>query len=496
MKKPNVLMIVADQFRGDTLGCMAHPDIKTPFYDSIANNGTLFLNAYSTNPICVPARATMITGKYPHKVVEKPDGYKSNGGHIKDNVFKLPQFLASNGYKTYSSGKLHYLPYTPPDVPNTLHGFQKAVLAESGRMLSFFDLKNNRRGVEDYIDYLEDAGWKGYSRAHGVGNNDIHPAPSPLPQEHCVDSWVATKAIEYIKEHQKNDSDKPFFVHASFPKPHSPYDPPRPYDQMYDPRQIQKPAINKDGKDRTPHMVRSSITHGFNFLSPEAFLVARAHYYGLISFQDQQVGRMLECLKNAGLYEDTIILFTADHGDMMGDFGFFFKTSMHEGSARVPLFFAWPKGIPKKQVSKALVGIQDIVPTILDLAGFTIPDDLDGISLKSDLLGKPNKPREFLISYSLEPPVQNYMVRDHIWKYIYNEANGVEELYHMLEDPREEINLIGTQPPLEKAMREKIIDFALANGDHKILKDGQLVKTNMNPLESVFSPKSMGWRWY
>lgn len=496
MKKPNVLMIIADQFRGDTLGCMGHPNIKTPHYDALAKSGTLFRKAYSCNPICVPARASMITGMYSHKILESPEGYKGNGGHIKNNSFKLPQFLADNGYKTYSSGKLHYLPYTPPEEPNTLHGFQKAVLAESGRMLAYFDPANNRRGVEDYIDYLEDVGWKGYSRAHGIGNNDIHPAASPLPQEHCVDSWVASNAIQYLEEHLKNDNEKPFFIHASFPKPHSPYDPPRPFDQMYSPREVQIPAQNKDGKPRTPYMVQMAIEHGFNFLSPQAFLNARAHYYGLISFQDQQVGRIIDCLKKNGCYENTIIIFTADHGDMMGDFGFFFKTCMHDGSAHVPFIVSYPALLAGNQVSDSLVGIQDIVPTLLDLIGYQVNEKFDGVSLKNLLLGKTFKHRDYFVSYSLESPVQTYMVRNADYKFIYSEANGVEELYHLKDDLREEYNLIGSHKSLEDEMRSIIFQWAIDNNDLKIIKDNKLIKTPLNPEAASFKVKSMGWRWY
>lgn len=496
MKKPNILYLVADQFRGDTLGCVGHPDIKTPYYDALANSGTLFKNAYSTNPVCVPARVTMITGKYSHKCVMSPDGYKGNGGQIKPEEFRLPKFLKENGYNTYSSGKLHYLPYTPPGTANTLNGFEKAALAESGRMLSAFDSKNQLRGVEDYIDYLEDVGWKGYSRAHGIGNNDIHPAASSLPSEHHVDSWVATRAIGYIEEHLKNHPNNPFLVHASFPKPHAPYDPPRPFDQMYDPRIIQKPAIKKDSHPRTPSKEKERITHGINYMSPEAFQVARSHYYGLISFQDQQVGKIINYLKENGLYENTIVVFTADHGDMLGDFGYFFKANMHQGSVNVPLIFSWPAKLKKGVISESLVGIHDIVPTLLDLLELNSNQKFDGVSLKTELNDKGAIDRQQLISYCLESPMQTYMVRDKRWKYIYSEANGVEELYDMLNDHREETNVYDLHPQLVEEMKNIIIAWATENNENKILSNGKLIKTEVSLQDIKFTPSSMGWRWY
>ncbi|PCJ59064.1 MAG: hypothetical protein COA79_11945 [Planctomycetota bacterium] len=494
--KPNILFLVADQFRADTLGCLGHPDIQTPNYDALAADGTIFTNAYSPNPVCVPARASMITGNYPHKCLHNPDNPKSNSGEIKEDQIKLPQLLAENGYKTYSAGKLHYLPYTDANQEHTLHGFQKAALAESGRILKQYDPKNEKRNVEEYMDYVEDVGWKGFSRAHGIGNNDIHPAPSPLPQEHCVDAWVATKTIEYLDEHLNDSPDKPFMMHASFPKPHSPYDPPRPYDQMYDPKTIQKPAINKDGKPRSPHMVVNSITHGIDLLSPEAYLVARAHYYGLISFQDKQVGKIIDYLKSKDLYENTIIVFMADHGDMMGDFGFFFKSNMHEGSVKIPMIISWPDKLPKSQVNHSLVGLQDIVPTITALVDIPLTKNVDGENLKETIETNQNDLRETIVSYSMEHPNQNYMIRDHTWKYIYSEANGVEELYNLNDDPREETNLIDKERSIADNFKARLIEWTIENKEDKILSNGKLVKTALDLSQIKFMEKSMGWRWY
>lgn len=371
------------------MGCAGHPLIKTPNLDSLAARGTLSNNGYSPNPICVPSRATMITGNYSHKCT----GEKRNRGEVLDGQFKLPQFLSENGYKTYSSGKLHYLPYKENKEEQTLHGFQKAKLAESGRMLATFDPKGEKSGVEDYFDYLSEVGYKGFSRAHAIGNNDLHPTKSPLPQEHNVDAWVATEAINFLKEHCENDSDQPFMLHASFPKPHSPYDPPAPFDTMYDPRDVEAPAVNKDGLERTPTSKVEAINHGIEVFSPEALKVMKAHYMWLISFQDKQIGRIIDHLKAINQYENTIIVFSADHGDMQGDFGFVFKASMYEGSCRVPFLISYPKELLQNNVSDALVGLQDIVPTLVDLVGLDMPQKVDGISLKSELTEVGHKQR-------------------------------------------------------------------------------------------------------
>jgi arylsulfatase len=492
--KPNILFICADQFRGDTLECSGHPDIKTPNIDALAKDGTNFINAYTPDPICVPARATMITGKYPHKCTAR----KANGGKIIDGIDKMPELFAKNGYKTYSSGKLHYVPYAAPGKERLLHGFEKAVLAESGRILAMFDPENKLHGVEDYVDYLEGQGWKGYTRAHGIGNNDIHPGTSPLPQEHNVDAWVATKAIDYINEHIEEHEDQPFLLHASFPKPHAPYDPPRPFDSMYDPRDIQKPFHAVENQPRALHMENESATHGFNFLSPEAVQVCRAHYYGLISFQDAQIGKLIQTLKDKKLYDNTIIIFTADHGDMMGDFGYFFKTCMYEGSARVPFIIAWPEAAAKGQLSKSLVGLQDILPTIAEMCGIELNNEVDGISLCNELKGETFTKREEIISYSLESPTQTYMIRNDRYKYIYNEANGFEELYDLKLDPGETNNLYGNcgLVQIETELKAKMLSWIHDNDDKDILdKNGELKISDYVPSKE-FSAGVMGWRWY
>ncbi len=490
--KPNILFICADQFRADTLSCVGHPDIKTPHLDALAADGCVFPNAYSPNPICVPGRATMITGRYSHKCT----GNKDNGGTIKDDEIKLPQLLADNGYATYSSGKLHYLPYVNKNNQEpTLHGFQKAVLAESGRMLKQFDEKNEQGGVEDYMDYLETVGYKGYSRAHGIGNNDIHPAASPLPAEHTVDAWVASQAINYMDEHIKDAGDKPFFIHASFPKPHSPYDPPRPYDQIYDPRHIQKPAVAEEPTTRSTSKIIDGIAHGWQYLSPEAVQVARAHYYGLITFQDEQIGRLVQHLKDNDLYDNTIILFTADHGDMMGDFGFFFKACMYEGSCAIPFVFKAP-GKAKNNVNPALVGLQDIVPTLLDLVDIPLPRDVDGISFVPELEDSATQQREYIVSYSLRSPHQCYMIRDEQYKYLYSEANGLEELYDLKTDPRELKNIIESEAEIAKRLKDKMLEWIIENEDNEMLQDGQLVSTAVDAGKAEFRAGSMGWRWY
>lgn len=490
--KPNVLLIVADQFRGDCLGCDGNPEIKTPHYDALAARGMRFSNAFTPCPICVPARATMITGKYPHNCT----GTKNNCGTIHPGIPKLPELLAENGYRTYSSGKLHYLPYKGPGEERTLHGFEEAKLAESGRIISKYDKSGKTAGLEDYFDYLKTVGWEGYTRAHGIGNNDIHPAASPLPGEHTVDGWVATEAINFLDQHHETSPEQPFFLKASFPKPHAPFDPPRPYDAMYSPRELTAPHKSLDDLPRSPGKLIEQKQHGWDYLSPQAQQVIKSHYYGLISFQDQQVGRLIKHLENIGALENTYIIFVGDHGEQLGDFGYYFKTCMYEGSIRVPFLISGP-GI-QPNASDELVGLEDLTPTIADLLSIPLPAPVDGTSLTQVLHGGNENIRDAYYAYCLESPHQTYMVRTKSHKYIYNELGGTEELYDLKTDPGELSNRI--QDPamqsIHQQLRSAFITWARKHADPVLLPNHELAQTPLPTEPVAFDANVMGWRHY
>lgn len=272
---PNLLLITADQFRWDCLGCMGNPVIQTPHLDALAARGVCFRNGFSTDPICVPARASIMTGNYPHVCT----GVKHNAGRIRDGQPLLTEVLKGVGYRAYATGKLHFVPYAPPDSPRLVHGFEHVDLHESGRLIGQFDPRGTRRGLEDYFDYLCDVGWGGYARAHGIGNNDVRPCASPLPAEHYIDAWIADRAIARLDAHRLESPDQPFFLWMSSPKPHSPYDPPRPYDTLYDPRAVPPPVGSPEMlADRNPCITQTRYTHALDSLSPQAWQVIRSYY--------------------------------------------------------------------------------------------------------------------------------------------------------------------------------------------------------------------------
>ncbi|MFW5733239.1 MAG: sulfatase [Planctomycetota bacterium] len=495
--KPNVLIIMADQLRADALGCYGNEVCRTPNIDALARSGVLFENSFTPNPICVPARASITTGNYSHRAT----GCKENSGCIHDDQPKLAEHFNRFGYRSYAMGKLHYVPYASPDQPRLVHGFDVWDSCESGRILQQYDYAGRRRGVEDYFDYLHDVGWHGFTRAHGIGNNDVRPCPSPLPEEHQVDAWVASRTLTRLREHHAATPDRPFLAFCSFPKPHSPYDPPARLAQMYDPRDVPAPFGDAEMlATRNPTIEHIRQTHAIKQLSPEAIRVIRAYYYGLVTFQDEQVGRVLAGLEEMGLSENTIVVYIADHGDLLGDFGGFFKCNFLEGSLRVPIILRAP-GLPAGQRRGQLAGLQDILPTLATLTGCELDQDVDGMDMTPWASDAETAGRELYYAQCHESPRQAAMVTDGRWKYCRQETGGVEELYDLQEDPHELNNLAlaDRMDPTLAEWRARLIAEAKRYGDTALLSEDES-QLRTSPLDRQAIRKAgiggMGWRWY
>ena len=491
----NILLITVDQMRWDCLGSMGNSLIQTPNLDALAGRGVLFRNGFTPNPICVPARASIMTGNYPQVCT----GHKTNSGRIREGQPLLTELLKGVGYRTYAIGKLHFVPYAPPSSPRLVHGFEHVDLTESGRMLARFDPQGQLEGVEDYFDYLKTVGWAGYTRAHGIGNNDVRPCPSPLPPEHHVDHWIADCTIRHIDQHLEDHPGHPFFMWMSSPKPHSPYDPPRPYDALYDPRAVKPPFGSPELLAlRNPAMDRLRYTHGLMSLSPQAWQVIRSYYYGSITFLDAMIGRVLDHLQHLNMLDSTLVLFTSDHGDLLGDFGSSFKTNHLNGSVRVPFIVAGP-GVVSSQASDGLVGLQDILPTLASAARADIGQEVQGLDL-SPLLADPHQTlREVYYSTTTGRCGQSAMVTEGRWKYIYSEANRTEELYDQTGDPGELDNLAEDVAHRSRVsdMRELLRDCAVEFLDEELLAPGGLASRQVDRASFADLPVSgMGWRWY
>ncbi len=423
-EKPNIIFIFADQWRGDCLSLTGHPVVKTPNLDAIANqNGVIFNKAYSTCPSCVAARASVFTGLNPYNAGRI--GYQDCIPWNYKNM--LAQVLSDNGYQTHCSGKTHF-------YPQRKHcGFHSTDSYES---------EQNFGGtyVNDYNEWLRDiSGGEFDSESHGLHvNSGAFARPSPMPEKYHNNSWTAETAIKFMK---KRDKTRPFFLNIAFHRPHPPIDPPQTYWDMYKDKEIPDPPIG-DWSEYTDHPVES-IDPPHGRLSKDDYDIACRAYYAQIAHIDNQIGRVMRAITKQGLKKHTWIVFTSDHGEMLGDHNRFRKMYALEGSSRIPMIVAPPltDGTNGVKRSDAPVAIEDVYSTILDIAQVTIPENRDGKSLLPFLNEEPKEWREFVHGEHSGWGSGRQFMTDGKEKYIWKTGTGKEYLFDLVNDPQEMNNL-------------------------------------------------------
>ena len=487
MERPNILLITSDQHRGDCLGISGNPVLRTPNLDALGRSGRYFANAFSPMPVCVPARYTIMTGRLPYSW-----GMRGNGGVIPEGTPTLPALLSAHGYRTALIGKAHFS--GPPAECERLnipawrypYGFDEMLLSEEGRQWA--------SGGDDYQTYLRKLGWSGYERAHGIGNNDPRSGPSALPEEHYHTTWCARESIEWIRRHRSQFADRPFFLWCSFVKPHSPYDPPEPWDRIYSPREVPPPIGDaRDLRGLSPYYLKCHYERHVDAMSPEAILRSRAFYYGLVAQIDHEVGRIVRALDELGIRRDTVVMFCSDHGDLLGDHGLFFKSNFFRGSWHVPMLLSWPGRIEPGPPSERLVTLADVAPTLLELAGVEAPGGLHGTSLLDDESDRP------MIFGSLLPKRSAiHAVRTKEWQYVFHTNGGLEELYDLRRDRDERENLAAGD-----RCRQVRLELRRALGEHLkevapefVTSDGDLAATELDWPEFGPVPSRLGLRPY
>ena len=426
-ERQNVLLITADQYRGDFLGLSGHPVVRTPNLDALGTAGAWFPNAYSPVPICVPARYAIMTGQVPIRF-----GVSGNAGRIPEDVQTLPAAFGAAGYATAAIGKMHFTPWREP------YGFQTFTVSEEGRQWQ-------DNGGDAYQAYLRDVGWGGYERAHAIGNNDVHTSASPLPLEHYHTTWCARTTRRWIEEHAAREGadGAPFFAWCSFTKPHSPYDPPEPFDRLYDPRTFPPPIGSvADLEGLSPSYQQSRNSHLWDTLGPEQIQRARAFYAGNVTLIDHMVGELMETLRTLGIAERTVVCFTADHGDLLGDHGLFFKSNFFTGAWHVPFLLYAPGWLEGRGRAERFVATQDVYSTLLSLAGASLPKGqaMDGQVLTEDLDGGP----EIIFGSVGRGDSRVHGARSRHWAYAVHPRGAYEELYDLDADPEQCHNLAST----------------------------------------------------
>ena len=432
----NVLLITNDQHRADCLGVTGNPVIRTPVMDGVASQGVLFENNYVQCPQCVPSRSAIHTGRYPH--VNRTPG---NQYRLPDAEETLATILNRQGYITAAVGDEPFAP------TNAMGGFQKLYASDP-----------------DYLAYLAKAGWSAKRAEHQERlKTEFQAHPAPWPEELDETAFFARRAIDFITESRE----RPFFLHVNFRRPHHPFDPPAPYDRMYEGATF--PAShtrNGELQSKPPlHAKSQASAMGFDLRTMTATELDRikSYYYGMISMNDKYIGHMLEALAKLGLVERTVVVITADHGEMLGDHGLLYKGGyMYEEVVRTPLIFRAPGKLRAgKRVSGFTEGV-DIMPTVLELLGLQPSQRVQGRSLLRAVEGKDSGRSEV---HSEFPTTK--MIRTREWKLVHYVRAPYGELYNLREDPHELHNLYD-DPAYARAkaeMKSRLADWLIETED-------------------------------
>jgi arylsulfatase len=457
--RPNILFLMDDQHRGDCLRSDGNRAIHTPNIDRIGNEGIRFSRAYSTTPTCTPARSALLTGLAPWN-----HGMLHMVGMAQKYPYTKPQALRDAGYYTTGIGKMHY------NGQRNTHGFHQLILDESGRAQTPDFRSDYRAWFYSQAPHLD-------PDATGVGFNDYPAKAYVLPERLHPTAWTGQTAINFLEGYSRPD---PFFLKVSFARPHSPYDPPQRFMDMYRDADIPKASV---GKWAARHEVRNGPKDDIwrGALGDPQVRSSRQGYYGSISFIDEWIGRIFATLEKRGLLENTLILFTSDHGDMTGDHNLWRKSYAYEASARIPMAIRWPKGMissPRGLVSDKPVEIRDIFPSFLDAAGAAPKRQLDGASMLA-LARNPAAPwrdaidLEHGVCYSVENNWNAFT--DGKTKYIYHAYHGEEQLFDLARDPGETRDLSADPASVDtlRRWRQRMVNHLSVRGE-KWVKGGRL----------------------
>ena len=432
MSVRNVLFILSDQHRGDYLGAAGHPCVQTPNLDRLAARGVQFTNAYSVSPICGPARASLATSRYPHEI----NSY-GNATCFDGKTPTVAHRLAAGGIRAASVGRMDFL-------PGANHGYD-AVLPTPRDPLAI-------------AEFLRSPAVKRYDISHTMLRVEhLEEAKLPHPFRHIL-AWLDESAQQ----------EQPWHLFANTVKPHCPFKVPKKYVAMYDGLEIPLPVIPEGHIENLHPALKEQRFHwNIEELRSDADLrLIRKSYFAMITWLDEAIGRVLDKLEEKGVLDETLIIYSSDHGDHMGDHGMWQKCNLLDSCARVPLIVAGP-GVPEGRKTDTLVSHLDINPTILTAMGCSVPQDMRG----QDLLalaarGAAQADRAVFGEYHGPGAVTGeFMVRQGRWKYIHYEGMP-PQLFDLLSDPGELQDLgedpahAGVRERLDQMLRREFGDLA------------------------------------
>jgi choline-sulfatase len=437
--QPNILVIMSDEHGPMFSSTYGHPIIRSPHMDALAASGVTFDNAYCNSPLCVPSRASFMAGKYVSRI-----GAYDNGAPFPSDTVTWAHLLRGAGYHVVLDGKMHLM------GPDGLHGFEAQL---------YRDAHGTGLAGKEWSDPLPMGGDQARRRIEGAGPGRAHHLD--------FDDAVETAALDWLRRPER--ADEPWCLVTGFLAPHFPLNVPEPYFSTYYPNNVDLPVI-PEGESGFQHPAHERVRRTFNLYdyTEEQVRVARAAYYGLVTFMDDKIGRLVAALEETGQLDNTVVVYTTDHGELAGDHGLWWKNSFYDQASRVPLIVSWRNRLPAGKRFAGAVSLVDLVSTIVDLAGAADPGDLDGDSLLPVIraLGTADEAAaaqrwkdEAICEYFGHATNRPHrMIRTGRWKYSFYHQEP-PELFDVVDDPHEYRNRAG-DPDLaavESTLRRRVL---------------------------------------
>lgn len=419
----HILVLFTDQQRYDTISAFGNPDIQTPHLDALARESVIFDHCITPSPVCVPARLSLLSGQYPART-----GCNNNNAQSAYQGEGFYSRITAQGYDSCCVGKMHHLWDPYGSMGFTRRHTQEELAAPGDEYMEY--VRSRHPSVFDY---------------HGMRSEMYYiPQISQLPPCDHPTQWVGDRSVEYIRQ---CDPQQPMFLFASFIHPHPPYCPPAPWQKLYreDPP---APVVPEDEDFATfSDMIGSRCSLERLMMSRQDILRSKNFYYACVSFVDYQVGRIVSALKEKGMYDDTLILFSSDHGDMMGDYGAIGKRTMVDSSCHVPLMIRCPGQKPQRR--QEACSLVDVAPTLLSYAGAPYdPAEFDGVDLFAS-----HDHRKYVFSQHACGSSGVYMITDGVCKLIYRAEN---DRYYFFDHAPEQRNTYEQGDPRIPEMKERL----------------------------------------
>ena len=447
-EKPNVLLVTADHWPASLLGVAGHPAVQTPTLDHLARNGRRFTNAYTECPVCIPARRTLLTGTTPRTHGDRT--FQVELGM--PDVPTMADAFIGQGYQAFAAGKLHVYP------PRSRAGFDDVQLCEEGRP--------QLGPTDDYEIYLGDVGLTGQQFLHGMSNNDYVARPWHLDEQHHPTNWTTREMCRLI---QRRDPTRPGFWYLSYTHPHPPLVPPRWYLDLYSNIEIPKPYQGSwpTSPETMPCWMNNRLIET-DHLTDAMIAFARQAFYALCTHIDHQL---------------RVVIGTLREEELLGNHGLFAKRMFYEDSAGVPMILVGTREsdrVVAGSLDDRLVGLQDVMPTLLDLCDLPIPASVDGLSL----VGKTR--REHLYGEYGEGHEATRMIHAGRYKLIYYAAGNRRQLFDLVDDPQELTDLVDVAEHRETL--QKLTDLLVQESygsDEQWFEQEQLVGLSAPPAAAA-----------